>query len=95
MRNGWMILTALAIAGAAQARDGEPADQDRKVPGDDPRAPSAKAPPAMAPRSGGQVRGPSQAVPSVRDLSPGSGEQEQEVRSRQPAVPKASNKTAP
>ena len=90
-----MILTALAIAGAAYARDDEPADQDRKARGGGPRAPSAKVTPGMAPQSGGPIRGPSQAAPSGRDLPPGSGEREQEFRSRQQAVPKASDKTAP
>jgi len=95
MRNGWMILTALAIAGAAHGRDDETADQDRKARGGDPRAPRVKLAPSQVPQSGGPVRCPSQAAPDGRNLLPGSGDREQELRSRQQAVPKTSDKTAP
>lgn len=95
MRNGRMILTALAIAGAAYAHADEPADQERKARGGDPRAPSVKPAPGQVPQSGGPVRGPSQAAPGGRNLLPVSGDREQELRSRQQAVPKASDKTAP
>ena len=81
MRNGWMILTALAIAGAAHAQADKAEDQDRKLRGSDSRAPGATAAPRKAQRDApqtGPVLGPSQASGGAGILPSAPAKQEQE-----------------